>query len=269
LGACLHAEATLPLPALCLLGYRGRVHTPQLVIALPFTLAFGLAAHALLSRLLKTVLWAWSPLATGEPEAATYERRVYHSADMPMMQIMAAAALSGLPFWAALATGKSGWWWWGSGAVCAVVALDLTRWERVAVSIDHLWFQRGFSRPVHQVVLENIRDVSIEEAPARGFTLRHGLNNRLVRLKVRMKDRRVVALPKTDAEGGLEAVENVANHLRMRLDQIRQRRGGGLAKTRALPAGASPQASAAPDDEELHKALARLRRGAALKRLAS
>ena len=34
-----------------------------------------------LARAVKAVLWSWSPLATGEPEAATYERRVYHTAD--------------------------------------------------------------------------------------------------------------------------------------------------------------------------------------------
>mgnify|MGYP002141142635 CR=1 FL=1 len=38
-------------------------------------------------------------------------------------------------------------------------SLDLRRWERVAVSANNLWFQRGLGQKVHQVALENIRDV--------------------------------------------------------------------------------------------------------------
>jgi hypothetical protein len=243
----------------------------QLIIALPFMLALGVAAHALLSRLLKVVLWAWSPLATGEPEAATYERRVYHSADMPMTQVIAAAALSGLPWWLALATGS-----WllcvaGVAAIAAVLALDVLRWERVAVSAHNLWFQRGFGGRVHQVVMDNIRDAHVEETEAEGFTLRRGRkNNRLVRLNVRMKDKRVVALPKTDAEGGREAVQAVADHLRLCLRQARENQSvlprRGVLQPSASE-GAPPAPVGTPEDEELQRALARLR-GAALKRAA-
>ncbi len=225
-------------------------------------LAFGLAGHALLSRAVKAVLWSWSPLATGEPEAACYERRVYHSADAAMMQIVAAAALSGLPWWVALATGRWAWGWLGVLAMAGVVVWDVLRWERVASSASNLWFQRGFRGRVHQVALDNIRDVSVEELDARGFTLRHGVRNRLARLNVRMNDRRVVALPKTDAYGGLDDVEAVANHLRQRMDQLRHQeslRQAGAAPDTGPPGGA---------DEDLRRALRRLRQGAALKRSA-
>jgi hypothetical protein len=241
------------------------VTTFQLLIALPFMLAFGLAAHAAVARGVKTVLWAWSPLATGESEAATYERRVYHTADMPMMQLAAAAALSGVPWWLALATGAGAWWLVGVLAVLAVVAADVLRWERVAASADNLWFQRGFRNKVHQVVLENIRDLSVEETEVGGFTLRHGMHNRLARLQVRMKDRRVIALPKTDADSGLDAVEAVANHLRMRLQQLRDRERARRAARSAESVPADPEAA---QDEDLQHALARLRRKAASKHFA-
>ena len=45
---------------------------------------------------------------------------------------------------------------------------------------------------MHQIVLDNIRDCSVEESDGHGFTLRHGRRNRLVRLSVRMHDKRVV-----------------------------------------------------------------------------
>ena len=235
------------------MSYRVAVKMLQLALLLPFMVAFGIAGHALLSRAVKAVLWSWSPLATGEPEAASYERRVYHTADRPMMEIVAAAAGAGALLWLAVATGHATLWPLAFVALGGAVLLDVLRWERVAVSAHNLWFQRGFASTVHQVALENIRDLSVDESEARGFTLRHGRHNRLVRLSVRMKDKRVVALPKTDSGNGTESVEAVANLLRMRLDQLRQRKTG--------PGSAGATAAAEPD-EDLRRALRVLRDGA-------
>ena len=234
----------------------------QLALALPFMLAVGLGAHGVLSRGVKAVLWAWSPLASGEPEAATYERRVYHTADMAMLQIVIAAAASGLPWWLAFATGSGLWVWAGLLAMGAVVAFDVLRWERVAVSAHNLWFQRGYRGKVHQVVLENIRDLSVEESEAAGFTLRYGRRNRVVLLQVRMKDERVIALPKTDARNSAEAVEAVANHLRMRLQQFRDNDRSRQAAHRPGPTAGSQSAAAGEQEEDLRRALARLRQAA-------
>ena len=244
--------------------YRVAVKFLQLGLLLPFLLAFGIAGHAALSRAVKAVLWSWSPLATGEPEAATYERRVYHTADRPMFEVVGLAAASGLVLWIACATGWASLWAAAFVLLGVAVVVDVLRWERVAVSAHNLWFQRGYRNRVHQVALENIRDVAVDESEGHGFTLRHGRNNRLVRLTVRMKDKRVVALPKTDASGGVEAVEQVANHLRMRLAQVRDGDAGkrGL---RPAPPGASAQAVVAQDDE-LREALIRLRQNAAAHR---
>ena len=60
------------------LGYPAGVKSLTVVLALPFVVGGTVAAHALLARVLKAVLWSWSPLSDREPEAATYERRVYH-----------------------------------------------------------------------------------------------------------------------------------------------------------------------------------------------
>jgi hypothetical protein len=240
--------------------YRVAVKYVQLVLLLPFLVAIGVAGHAALSRAVKAVLWSWSPLATGEPEAATYERRVYHKADRPMLEIVGLAASSGLLAWFAWASDWVALW----AAAClmfgAALVVDVLRWERVAVSAQNLWFQRGYRNRVHQVALENIRDVSVEEIEGRGFTLRHGRDGRLVRLTVRMKDKRVVVLPKTDAAGGVEAVEEVANQLRMRLAQARK--GDGKHAQRPVAAGANAEALAAQEDE-LRRALIRLRQHAA------
>lgn len=241
----------------------------QIVFAFPFALAFGLVAHAFVAKATKVVLWAWAPLASGEPEAASYERKVYHTADKPMMQVAAAAALAGLPWLVALAAGGLLWWLAGLLALGAVVVLDVLWWERVAISAHYLWFQRGFRGKVHQVALENVRDGSVEETEARGFTLRHGKKNRLVRLQVRMSDKRVIALPKTDGHKGLESVESVGNYLRMRLQQMRdqetQRERRVLRPQLDLPSNTVPAVPSAVDDE-LQRELAKLRLAAVQKR---
>jgi len=242
-------------------GYRVAVKILQLALLLPFLLAFGVAGHALLSRIVKAVLWSWSPLASGEPEAATYERRVYHTADRQMLEVIGVAAASGLVLWVAVLTGWTSLWALAFATLGGAVVLDVLRWERVAISAHNLWFQRGWRSNVHQVALENIRDLSIEETPAGGFTLRHGTRNRLVRLSVRMADKRVVALPKTDAASGADGVEAVAEHLRMRIAQLRDR---DAAKRGARPAtGAAPADAPAADEVELRRALKLLRHGAA------
>jgi hypothetical protein len=234
--------------------YRRRVKTFELVLLLPFLVAFGVVGHALVSRIVKAVLWAWQPLATGEPEAASYERKVYHTGLRPMLEVMLLAAAAGFVGWLALATAST--WAWASAGVllAAALALDLLRWERVAVSANNLWFQRGLRTTVRQVALENIRDVAVQESESRLFTLRHGRGGRLVRLTVRMADKRVVALPKTDAAGGREAVEAVADQVRVRLSQLRARQASQRKPARSR--GSPPKTS----DVELRRALRRLRR---------
>ena len=66
------------------------------VLTLPMSLAAAGAAHFLLSRGVKAVLWSVSPLATGEPQAYTYERDVWRSAEPEMLQVVIAVLASGL-----------------------------------------------------------------------------------------------------------------------------------------------------------------------------
>ncbi len=220
------------------------------------------AAHYLGSRAVKAVLWSVSPLSTGEPQAYAYERDVWRTAEPATLQVQAAVLGSGLVVWLGAVAGQS--WLSGLGVLAWIGALlfDLQRWERVAVSANNLWFQRGFWEKVHQVAYENIRDGHIEEKDAGGFTLRRGRDNRVCRLQVRMKDKRVVALPKTDAHSGLADVEEVANQLRQRLRHLEDR--AAMKRSEAAAHEAAQQAAqAAPSgDAELRQALRKLRAGA-------
>lgn len=210
--------------------------------------------------MVKAVLWSWSPLATGEPEAAAYERKVYHTAEPAMSRIVAIALLSGLLFWLAMAVPRGGGWCVAAGivAMVAAIVLDVRDWERVAASAGSLWFQRGYRGTVHQIVYENIHDVTVDESQARAPTLR-GLEAPIARLTIRTADKRVVALPKTDARNNLEQVEAVANHVRQRLDQLTQRQALKQSSAKASRAAAAVAAETPRKDDDLRVALARLR----------
>lgn len=232
------------------------------VLALPFLLAIAVAGHILLSRGVKAVVSAVYPLANGEPEIAGYERRVYSTADRAMLEIVALVLASGVVMWIGM-TWKLGWiGTLGVLMLLGAVALDMVRWERVTLSASYVWFQRGLGHKVHQVAIENIRDVSVTEADAPGYTLRHLNRNRSCRLSMRMNDKRVVALPKTDAHGELEAVEALANHIRAR----QQLAGNRDAIRRSGDEGSAAAARAAREpgstDRELMRELRRLRKQA-------
>jgi len=238
------------------------VNTLTIVLTLPMTVAAATGVHALAARGVKAVLWSTSPLSTGEPQAYTYERNVYHTAEPRAMQVVAAVLASGVLMWLGGVAGSS--WVVAAGllAWAGALAFDLMHWERVAVSAHNLWFQRGLGQTVHQIAFENIRDVAIEERDARGFTLRRGTHNRVCRLQVRMKDKRIVALPKTDAHSGLGDVEEVANQLRQRLRHLEDRES--LQRSAAAGDAAAREAAARPPSEEaeMRLALRKLRKGA-------
>ncbi len=232
------------------------------VLTLPMSLAVAGAAHFLVSRGVKAVLWSASPLATGEPQAYTYERDVWRTAEPATLQVTIAVLASGFVVWLGALLNLRWLSGLGLAAWLAALALDLLRWERVAVSAHNLWFQRGLRERVHQVAYENIRDVHIEEKDARGFTLRRGRANRVCRLQLRMKDKRIVALPKTDAYSGLADVEEVANQLRQRLRHLEDREAMQRSEAAAQQAAQQAALTPASEDAELRRALNKLRAGA-------
>lgn len=232
------------------------------VLTLPFLLALAIGLHLVLGRAAKAVASAVFPLATGEPEVAGYERRVYSTPERAMLEVVGLVLASGLVMWVGL-TWSLGWvGLLGFLMLLGAVALDLLRWERVTVSANNVWFQRGLRHKVHQVALENIRDVSVVEAEASGYTLRHYDRNRVCRLNMRMKDKRVVALPKTDAYSELDAVEALANHIRSRQQLAVDREAVKRSSVQGSQAAAEEARKPASTDRELMRELRRLRQRA-------
>jgi hypothetical protein len=232
------------------------------VVMLPVMLAFGVALHAVIARSVKTVLGAARPLASGEPEACGYERHVYHTAAPQMLGVVGTALAAGLVLWLAYVSGSG--WLSALGLLCvlAAVGIDLWWWERVTASASYLWFQRGLRGSVHQVLIDNIDDLSVDETEVGGFTLRHGRRNAVCRLTLRLNDKHRVALPKTDARKGFADVEAVANHVRARKQQAEDRRLLSEAQARATQAAAAAAQAKPSHDAEKLLELRRLRQKA-------
>ena len=219
-------------------------------LMLPFIVAFAVAGQIFIGRGAKALTASFPPLASGELEIAGYDRNVYGTSDRAMLEVVVVPFVAGLVIWLGAAL-SFGWLiMLGVLGVLGAVAFDLARWERVSVSASYVWVQRGFTGKVHQVAIENIRDVSVVEEDGTLPTLRHFNDNRVCRLLMRMADKRAVALPKTDAEAGLDAVENAANQIRWRLQAIQDKQNdkqkGATTRPGALPTFATAGASKTP-----------------------
>ncbi len=264
----LGAAARLVLPTLALVAWGASWQPLSFVdgLQLAFMAGLALALHVLVGRCAKGVAVQLSPLVRGESAIGGYARQVYGTplpavADVAAL-VLASGVLGGLGL-----RGQPGAMALGAALWLAAIALDLRRWERVAVSPNFVWFQRGLGRTTHQVAIENLRDVAVVHHTVRGASLRHlhrlGQPQPVCRLTLRMKNKRVVALPKTDGRADRAAVEHVARLIRDRLAPAAQ-----PAATSCMPPAdtsfAPPiVAQASAQDRDLRRALRRLRRQAA------
>jgi hypothetical protein len=235
----------------------------NLLLTLPFMLALGLGLHALLARVAKAVAWSAKPLASGEAEAFRYERRVHHTAQPEVLQVIVLALAGGLLMWVGLQWSLGVGWLLGLLAVFGAVVMDLLRWARVSAGANFLWSQHGLRGEVAQTAIENITDVSVEEDDdAGGFTLRRGRNNRLCRLKVALANGSAPELPWTDGHAGFDDVEALANHLRARQQINADAQALRNAERRATEAARAAAMQPPSRDAEELEALNRLRKGA-------
>lgn len=254
---CLFGLATALAPGWAFAAVAGGVLGTAL--QLPLMLALAVGAHVLVGRIAKWLAGAISPLASGEEEAVRYQRDVYGTAEREVLEVVGVVLAAGVLLW--LGTTLAPGWVSTFGVVLllAAVALDLQRWERATASANFVWFQRGLTRKVHQIAIENVHDVAVQEEDARGFTLRHGLRNRICRVHLRLKDKQIVSLPRTDAHRGLDDVETLANHVRARQQIIGEQESLSRAGRDSRSAVQTPGRVMTEEDREMRRELKRLR----------
>ncbi|MEQ1805333.1 MAG: hypothetical protein ABL900_08145 [Burkholderiaceae bacterium] len=232
------------------------------LLKLPLLIGAAIGAHLLISLAAKWLVGVTSPLATGEEEAVRYQRSVYGTAERETLEIVILVLVSGLLMWLGATFAPSWVGAVGAGLVVAAVVLDMMRWERAAASANFVWFQRGLKRKVHQIAIENIRDVAVHEEEVEGFTVLHGKNNRICRVHLKMQDKHIVALPRTDAPRGLDGVEALANHVRARLLLLGERKSIERAERDSDLAPLAAEPTLTPEERAMRHELKRLRRKA-------
>jgi hypothetical protein len=259
-GAAL--AGVLPLPAWAAAG--GGTHPAMWLVWVPAFAALGLGLHLLGARAAKAIVAAARPLATGEPELAGYDRRVHHTGESQPLTVIGVAALAGAVMGVGAGSGAGWAWLLGLLGVATAIALDLLWWQRVAVSGEAVWYQRGLRDEVHQVAIENVRDVEVAEAPALLPTLRHGRGAQSVSLRLYLQDGALLELPATDALSGLDDVEDAANRIRARQVHLSGRDALGRAEAEAARNAADAAAASDPRSREAQEreALRKLRQKA-------
>lgn len=260
-GACLALAATLAAaPGVALAAGIGMGDVIGIALRLPLMLALAVAAHVALGRVAKWLAGAISPLASGEEEAVRYQRDVYGTPERDLLEVVGVVLGAGALLWAGTTVAPTWLTTFGVVLLLAAVGLDLQRWERATASANFVWFQRGLGRKVHQIAIENIHDVAVQEEDVGGFTLRHGRRNRICRVHLRMNDKRVVSLPRTDANRSLDDVETLANHVRARQqimgEQENLARAGRESRGATVP---PPARELSLEERELRRELKRLR----------
>jgi hypothetical protein len=246
----------------CALAAGSAVTLGAALLKLPLLIGAALLAHVLLSRAAKWLAAIVWPLATGEEEGVRYQRGVYGTAGRDTLEIVILVLVSGALMWLGATWAPSWVGAVGAGLVAAAVVLDMMRWERATASANFVWFQRGLKRKVHQIAIENIRDVAVHEEDATGFTLLHGKANRICRVHLKMKDKHVMALPRTDSPRGLDGVEALANHVRARLQLLGERASIERAERDSDMAPLAAEPTLTPEERAMRHELKRLRRKA-------
>jgi hypothetical protein len=232
------------------------------ILQLPLMLALAVGAHVVIGRVAKWLAGAISPLATGEEEAVRYQRDVYGTAEREVLEICGVVIGAGVLLWLGATVAPRWLVAFGVVLLIAGIVLDLLRWERATASANFVWFQRGLMRKVHQIAIENIRDLAVQEEEVRFFTLRHGMNNRICRVHLRMNDKRIVSLPRTDANRSLDDVETLANHVRARLQIMDEHHKIDRAARDSDLAPLAPARSMTPEEREMRHELKMLRKKA-------
>jgi hypothetical protein len=241
-------------------GASGTVGT--VLLKLPLLIGVAIGAHVVLGRAAKWVASAVSPLATGEEEAVRYQRDVYGTAGRDTLEIVVLVLASGVLLWLGATFAPSWVGAVGAGLVFGAVVLDMMRWERATASANFVWFQRGLKRKVHQIAIENILEVAVHEEDASGFTLLHGTRNRICRVHLKMHDKHIVSLPRTDSPRGLDGVEALANHIRARHLLLGERASIERAERDSDMAPLAAEPTLTPEERTMRQELKRLRRKA-------
>ncbi|MCM5679276.1 hypothetical protein M8A51_06995 [Schlegelella sp. S2-27] len=175
------------------------------------------AAAALLEQLIvriaKAVMLAATPLSGEHTDSFLYERSIWTPGEKDLIPLWLALAAAGGLAWAAWSFDLG--WLSGLAALAwlAAIGWDLWTWERVAASVKFVTWRRGWQQSARRVPVSHLAEVHVHEKAMFGpFGACY--------LALETDDGKAVKLPRTGVPGGLGKVENVANFVRLQMQQV-------------------------------------------------
>lgn len=173
--------------------------------------------HTAVLRAVRAVVLSAQPLSGEHLDSFVYHRSSWTPGEPDLYPVWAGVALAAVSVWAAVA--RDGSWGWAVAPVAWVAALgwDVWRWERVACSVKFVTWRRGWRHSPRRAPVARIQDVHVVEKRLLGplgacyaaFVLDDG---------------KAVKLPRTVLPGGLGAVEDLANFVRLQMQQVEDMR---------------------------------------------
>lgn len=218
------------------------------VLALLACLAAAFGLEQLVVRMVRAVLQASAPLSGDQADSFTYDRLPWTFGERDLAWLWLALAAAAAAGWSAFHFQQyllllPAILAWG-----AALAWDLWSWERVAASVKLVSWRRGWRQSVRQVPISRLADVTVHEKPGRGPA-------GVCRLVLMLDDGKVVKLPRCSSWGGLGRAEDVANFIRLQMQQVQDmRRRASNDRRRGRPA-------VDPVERELRAKLKALREG--------
>lgn len=220
------------------------------------TLLASIAGAALLQQLIvritKAVMLAASPLSGEHVDSFVYERSIWTPGEKDLIPLWLALTACGTLVWASFSFDDAGWLL-GLAALAwlAAVGWDLWTWERVAASVKFVTWRRGWRHSARRVPVSRLVEVHVTEKSVLGP---YGA----CYLALEMDDGKAVKLPRTGMPGGLGKVENVANFVRLQMQQVEDLRKRVANERKRAAAKAPPPLD--PEERELRERLKALRR---------
>lgn len=208
-------------------------------------------AHQLLVRATKAIQLSAAPLSGEAMDSVLYERTLLAFTETDIQWTWALLLASAVGLWGyAQGLPEAGWFGLaGLLAWIAAVGWDLYSWERVAASVKFVTWRRGWRHSARRVPISRLSELHVVEKP--GLL---GLGTCYIALQ--MDDGKATKLPRTGVPMQLRRVEDVANFVRLQMQQVEEVRRRAANERRRE---GKPVLDA--QERELRKRLRELRQG--------
>lgn len=221
----------------------------ELLVGALAAVAVGAVLEVGVVKALRGVQLAASPLSGDALDSFVYERSLL-TPERDLAIVWAGLAAAGVLSAAAWSFQRP--WLWAPAVLAWLAALgwDWWTWERAAASVKYVSWRRGWRHSTRQVPVSHVAEVHVVEKSLLG-----PLGTCYIALT--LADGKAVKLPRTATLGGLGRVEDVANFIRLQMQQVRELRERRANERRRARAQREPKD---PVERELRRKLIELRR---------